>query len=50
VKEQPARGVRPLPAQVPTAFVRVRTRKVRCRPDTAARRLGCARSHRVARF
>ena len=50
MKEQPDRSVRPLPAQVPTAFVRVRARKVRCRPETPARRLGCARSHRVARF
>jgi hypothetical protein len=50
MKEQPPRAARPLPAQVPTAFVRVRAHTTRCRPQAAGRRTGCARSHRVARL
>jgi hypothetical protein len=50
MKEQPLNAVRPLPAQVPTAFVRVHVRRLRCRPPGVVRRVGCARSHRVARL
>jgi hypothetical protein len=50
MKEQPAVIARPLPAQIPTAFLRARTVRRQCGPARGGKVPTCARSYRVTRL
>jgi hypothetical protein len=49
MKPQPPRAGRPLPLQVPSAFLRVRAGKETCGRTRTGKGRSCARSHRVSR-